>query len=205
MRTPARPLWGETVPGAPIGTAANGVESWTTYRWCGSGTNQAPCPAGAKFRQQGLAKGGPPKWTYLDVLGRPMLAVAGSFNVGITGTDFAASCTAYDALGKSERVSQPFLLSAAAVNGEPAFTAGSTPCKPITARFWNHSTFDVLGRTLQMFAADNSTTTSSYNGLSTTVTDALNHSTSAVKNALGELSSSGPCARRSGRSGPPSS
>ena len=78
--------WTETVPGSVPGDPAGGVEATVTYRWCGSGVS---CPAGAKFRQLTAATAAPASWAYLDALGRPILQVAQSFNVGVSGNSVA--------------------------------------------------------------------------------------------------------------------
>ncbi|MBS0457900.1 MAG: VCBS repeat-containing protein, partial [Proteobacteria bacterium] len=174
--------WVQTVPGTTAGNPAGGAESWTTYRWCGNAANTVSCPVGAVFRQQTLADGAPTKWTYYDVLGRPVLAVGASFNVGVTGQAFSGVCTYANAVGLSERVSIPFFLNDPGNNG-PSFAAQTNPCG---ARNWAITTYDVLGRPLSVTYADGSRVANAYAGLTTTNTDALGHVTTTVKDALGE-------------------
>ncbi len=177
--------WAQTVIGAQNGDAASGAESWTTYRWC-AGSGRSPtvsCPNGAAFRQRVVAEGAPTKWTYFDVLGRPLLAVGQSFNTGLAGQEFAGVCTYSDAVGRSERTSNPFFLSDPSSAGDPSFASQTDPCG---IRNWAVTTFDVLSRPTLVVFADTSSVSSVYTGLTTTSTDQLNHHTVVVKNALGE-------------------
>ena len=173
--------WSESVAGATPGAAAQGVESWTTYRWCGTGTNQVSCPSGAAFRQQVQTEGAPVKWTYHDKLGRPMLAVSQSFHAGITGKEFSAVCTFSDVHGRSERVSNPFFLDLAAVAGAP-----NVPADTCGSRMWNRTVYDILGRPVRAVFADTSEVSTSYSALTTTTTDPLGRTASEVRNAMGE-------------------
>ncbi|MDP2185075.1 MAG: Ig-like domain-containing protein, partial [Xanthomonadales bacterium] len=185
--------WSQTIPGTTTGDPGEGIESWTTYRWCGTAAGQADCPAGARFREQAISEGGPTRWTYFDVLGRPVLAAAQSFNAGQTGMDFAASCTAYDARGNPERSSTPFFLPLAASGGAPAF-AGGNPCVS-AARLWARTIGDAIDRTLAVVQPDGSSTVSLYSaaaggGGRVSFIDALGNPRSEVRSALGELATS---------------
>ena len=175
--------WAQTVAGATTGDPAGGAESWSTYRWCGTGTNKVSCPLGAVFRQRIVAEGAPTKWTYFDVLGRPLLAVGQTFNVGVTQQEFAGACSYSDNSGRAERSSIPFFLSDPNSGGEPSFATQTNPCG---SRAWAVTSYDVLGRPLQVSFADGSMVSSSYTGLTTTATDQLGHHTVVLKNALGE-------------------
>jgi YD repeat-containing protein len=184
----AQYTWSQTVAGATPGNPGEGIESWTSYRWCGTGADAVDCPTGARFREQVITEGGPTRWSYFDVLGRPLLAAAQSFNAGQVGKDFAASCTYYDARGQVDRRSEPFFLAEAASQGEPAF-AGGNPCQPASARYWTINTTDVVGRVVQVTQPDGSTNVSAYqgDGVSIAFTDPLGNHRIEVRNVLGEL------------------
>lgn len=177
--------WTQSVVGATAGNSAQGIDSTTTYRFCGTGTNQVACPTGAKFRQKVVTDGAPTKWTYFDLLGRPLLATAESFNAGRAGWDFAGTCTYYDATGKTSQVSNPFLLADTAVGGEPVFTSGN----PCTGRLYTYTVYDAFGRPTRILMPDGSETSVAYNGLTTVTTNGLGQTKTEVKNALGELMS----------------
>lgn len=181
--------WVETVPGATPWHPAEGAQTWTTYRWCGTGANQVSCPTGARFREQVVADGAPTRWTYYDVLGRPILTAGQSFNAGVTGQDFAAVCTYHDALGRVSRTSEPFFLPLAASGGAPAF-GGGNPCKPASAHYWTVTTYDAPGRPTRVTHPDGSTEQIAYHGLGTTFSDPRGHQRREVRNALGELAGS---------------
>ncbi|MDX9764233.1 MAG: FG-GAP-like repeat-containing protein, partial [Chiayiivirga sp.] len=176
--------WTEVVNTSSPGTPAAGVESWTTWRRCGTGTNQVPCPTGAVLRQQVITEGAPTQWSYHDVLGRVVLAASQTRHVGTTNKAFSGVCTAYDAAGRPARVSEPFFLTSTAAATEPA-TFASNVCT--TARQWNLTTYDALGRVTALQRADGTGSTVTYNGLTTTTWDANGHATSQTTNALGEV------------------
>lgn len=179
--------WTETVPGSVPGDPAGGVAASVAYRWCGTGSGQVPCPAGAKFRQQTTATAAPVQWSYYDVLGRPILQVTQSFNIGISGKDATAVCTAYDATGKPKQVSNPFFLPGTSVSG-PSLAANV--CTAATLK-WTTTTYDVLGRPTNVESPKDGGGTISvataYSNLTTTTTDPRGNATVQTRNALGEL------------------
>lgn len=176
--------WSPTASNQTLGATSYGIHSFKTYRFCGTGTDRVSCPTGAIFREQATATGAGSKWTYFDVLGRPILAAAQSFNENQTGKDFAATCQWYDSTGKSYGASNPFFLSEAAVNGAPQFS--SNPCV-LANRDVTYSVYDVLGRPVQVILPDSSSTSIAYNGLTTATTNAKLQNKTEVKNASGEL------------------
>ncbi|GIX34234.1 MAG: hypothetical protein KatS3mg126_0013 [Lysobacteraceae bacterium] len=97
--------WVETQAGAVVGQADKGLESWTTYRFCGSQTGQVSCPADARFRREVRTEGAPTRWTYFDVLGRAVLEVTQAFQSSADAS-FSAVCSYFDAAGRSERTSE---------------------------------------------------------------------------------------------------
>lgn len=174
--------WVETVPGSVPGSAGGGISSTSSYRWCGSGG--VDCPNGAKFRQTTTADGAPTQWAYFDLLGRPILKAALTFNVGVSGKDVSAACTTYDATGKPKRASNPFFLAGvAAVSGPTGLASVCTDA----ARTWTSTTYDLLGRPTRVDAPDSTYSTLSYNGNQTIATDPRFNATVQVRNGAGEL------------------
>jgi RHS repeat-associated protein len=163
---------------------ATGKAVTTTYRWCDQLANG--CPSSASFREKTVSAGAPTTFTYLDILGRPVLKVTESFNAGISAKNWTAVCTAYDNHGRATFASVPFFLSAGyGTAAEPTFSGGSNPCTGVPAS--TTTTFDVLGRVRLVTAPDGSTTTSSFSGLTTTTVDSRGQYASQTKNALGEV------------------
>ncbi|KAB8189476.1 hypothetical protein FKV24_009355 [Lysobacter maris] len=177
--------WVQTVPGATPGDPNGGQESLTTYRWCGSGSGQVSCPTGGKFRQETIASGAPAVWTYMDVLGRPIMKASETYNINVSGKDVSAVCTDYNAAGQSKRVSNPFFLAGTAGSNGP--TVASNVCT--SGRDWNTTSFDVLGRPTDAVAADGSITSTDYVALDTLITDGRGNTTTQKRNGLGELTS----------------
>lgn len=182
--------WQQTTVGGLETDATTGVRSATRYRWCGTGTGQVTCPTGAKFRQETLTTDAPGQWTYLDVLGRPIMQATQTFNVGVSGKDVSAVCTTYDLTGKPRRVSNPFFLPGAAGSAGPTIAAGACAAMSL---MWTTTTYDVLGRPVALSTPDGvsadsyATTTTAYNGLTTTVTDPRGKATGSLNWATGEL------------------
>lgn len=174
--------WTETVAGSTPGTALGGIDSLTTYRWCGSGG--VDCPTGAKFRQTTTTDGAPTQWVYFDLLGRPILKAAQTFNAGVSGKDVAAVCTTFDGTGKPKRASNPFFV--AGVAGVDGPTGLSTVCAD-AARKWSVTTYDVLGRPTRVDAPDSTYSTLAYSGNQTTATDPRGKATTQLRNGAGEL------------------
>ena len=169
--------WRQTVQ---FGSPSNsGVRSLTTYRKC----TQVECPTGAAFRQQVDTTASPRQWTYFDVLGRPVMQASETFNVGVANEDVAATCTDYTAAGQPWRVSNPFFLAGTAGLSGPSGIANVCSA---TARKWTTTTYDALGRPMQVVGPDASQATVSYVGLSTITTDPRGNPTTEVRNGLGE-------------------
>ena len=173
--------WTETQAG---GTA--GIASYTLYRNC----SDVSCPAGAKFRQEQRADGAPSAWTYFDVLGRPMMKVAETFNIGDSGADLSAVCTTYTATGKAAKVSNPFFLPGGEGSNGPN---GVTNACTGAGLLWTSTTYDVLGRPKQVTTPDvnggTATASIAYSGRATTTTDPRGNTTTKVVDGLGELTS----------------
>jgi len=163
-----------------FGAPGSGIRTLTTYRTC----SQVECPAGAAFRQQVETTASPRQWTYFDVLGRPVMQAAETFNVGVAGEDVAATCTDYTVTGQPKRVSNPFFLPGTVGLAGP--TSIENVCNS-TARKWTTTTYDALGRPTQMVRPDGSQATIAYAGLSTTKTDPRANPRTELRNGLGEI------------------
>jgi len=175
--------WTQTVAGAAAGSATGGIDSFTTYRLC----PQVACPTGAAFRVRVAVDGQPTRWTYFDKLGRTVLVVNQTHNVGMGDMDLAGVCTWYDGAGRVHGVSNPFFLKGAFGTADPTFA--EQPCVQ-AARNVTYTYYDVLGRPTQVLAPDATMTTMAYDGLTTVTTNALLQTKSETKNALGQLVSS---------------
>jgi len=180
--------WVETVPGSTPATANGGIHTRTTYRWCGSSGNQVACPSGARFRQQVTATAAPARWSYHDVLGRPVLTVTESANVGVSGRDASAVCTRYEQSGRPVGVSVPFFLPGTVTGSGP-------PVVPSTCLeagvHWASTRYDLLGRPVSTQQPRDGggvdITSIAYSGRLTTVTDPRGNASKEERNALGEL------------------
>lgn len=174
--------WAQTSPNATPGNG--GVTSLTTYRWCGSQVN---CPTGAKVRQQVVTLGSPRQWTYLDVLGRPVMKAVETFNTNVIGKDVAATCTAYDVTGKPIKASNPFFL--AGTGGTDGPTGLDAVCTSST-RLWTTTTYDLLGRPTRVETPDPNgvaAVTNAYSNLTTGARDPRGNLTNSFRNGKGEL------------------
>lgn len=109
-----------------------------------------------------VTSGAPNSGTCYDTLNREIRSYAQGFDGTIVRKD-----TQYDSLGRAYQVSRPYY-------------AGGTAK-------WTSTTYDSLSRVYQITDPDGSHTTSDYNGLTTTLTDANNHATVRVKNSQGQL------------------
>ncbi|MCP4968162.1 MAG: RHS repeat protein, partial [bacterium] len=135
---------------------AEGTETSWSYDLC---TTQ--CPAGALYAVTERSTGQAAVTVYYDQLNRKIR----SETEGFDGTPIYAD-TEYNARGQVERTSRPYYT------GERIY--------------WTRFDYDLLGRVLTETTADGGVSASSYDGLTTTVTNALGKSTSQSENALGQ-------------------
>jgi RHS repeat-associated protein len=175
--------WTETVPGSVPGAVSGGVESFITYRWCGTGG--VSCPENGKFRQRTMTDGAATTWTYFDVLGRPILKTTESLNVGVAGKDISATCTQYDAAGRANRVSTPVFIAGTSATMD---TVGLTTFCAISARQWTTTSYDVLGRPTDVISPDGSIVSTDYIGTQLRITDQRGNATVQSRDARGDLS-----------------
>jgi RHS repeat-associated protein len=150
---------------------ADGTRTTWSYLYC-AGTNGGTvnCPAGATHLMQveelgpdGTTKIAPSTTNYYDQLDRVIAADTEGFDGSLIRTE-----ARYDALGRVEKKSRPY------------FVAGGTPQ-------WIAYTYDALGRVLTETQPDGGVTTSAYHGLTTSVTNAANQTTTTTKNSRGQV------------------
>ena len=100
---------------------------------------------------------------YMDVLGRPIKKVTRDMSGKWVHKDIE-----YDPLGRVQRQSLPYF-------------AGKSPAG------WTTMTYDILGRVIKLVYPDNTSRSTTYNGLVTTFTNALGQVKIETRNARGEL------------------
>ena len=120
------------------------------------------CPPGGKYSVTVAATGAPTSTSYYDLLGRIFRADVQGFDGTLVRQD-----AQFDSLGRVSQVSKPYL-------------AGATPV-------WTAFTYDVLGRALTQTDPNNATTTTAYDGLAVTVSNALNQTETRINNSQGQL------------------
>jgi len=146
-------------------------------------TPDADCNFNARYRVSEAPAGAPASWTYVDVLGRPVAKLTRGF----TSTQFIATVTAYDSLGRVKATSEPYFASS------PSAACPLQPASGVT-RYWNQNDYDTLGRIRTLTRADGSIVTTRYQGLTVTTTQPANVSGkvqthSETRNSLGEVTS----------------
>jgi RHS repeat-associated protein len=107
-------------------------------------------------------------YRYFDGLGRSVRGFTQD-NGGWIAAD-----TQYDALGRVSRVSNPYRVNSL-----------TDPVNP--SNLWTTSSFDSLGRVVEVKTPDNAIVTSAYSGNTTTVTDQAGKKRRSVMDALGRL------------------
>ncbi len=120
------------------------------------------CPTGAKFYTLTRVAGGGQSISYFDSLGRSIL----SSKVGFDGRMIHVE-TEYDKLGRTLRQSTPFF-------------EGYSPG-------WTTNEYDLLGRVTKVTLPNESFSTSTYSGNTTTVINDEGHTRSEARNGLGQL------------------
>ncbi|MDD4617067.1 MAG: hypothetical protein PHW76_08165, partial [Alphaproteobacteria bacterium] len=151
----------------------DGTRTSFAYIYC-SGVNggTASCPTyGAFFVQatpyaaNGATQNGPQTKAYYDMMARSI----GTDTQGFDGRVIRQEVR-YDALGHAQKASRPYFLS----DGTPR---------------WVINAFDALGRVISTTNPDNTVSTFGFHGLTATVTNALNQTTTKVLNAQGKIAS----------------
>lgn len=165
---------------------ADGTQTQWSYRYCAGvngGTDSCPYVSGNSVKYliqvtplaaNGVTATGPWTKTYYDSLGREIRTETQGNDLGGSPGANVYQDTQYDSLGRVWRISRPY------ANGQTAY--------------WTVYSYDALGRvisetypTLNGGTPTTATTTKAYNGLSTTVTDALGHAKTTVKNSQGQI------------------
>ncbi|MDM3872668.1 RHS repeat-associated core domain-containing protein [Porticoccus sp. W117] len=126
--------------------------------------DMAQCPSNAEYVSLVQTAGGGESRVCYDKLGREVRTLAKAFD-----GRWSASDIEYDTVARTARQSEPY------------FTSGGQ-----STAYWTQNSFDILGRPKQVTHPDNSTTTHSYSGFSSTLTNDLNQSKTQRSNALGE-------------------
>lgn len=138
-------------------TRADGTSSAWTYTLCVTG-----CPANAVYFITASATASPTGKAYFDKLNREIRAETQGFDGAAIYKD-----TQYDSFGRVLRASRPYY-------------AGGSPA-------WSTFDYDVLGRVVIETYPDNTATTRSYSGLTTTTTNSLDQRETRIKNSQGQL------------------
>lgn len=144
--------------------------SWT-YLYCqgvNGGTQSCPQPALSGYvvtetplAADGTSPNGPIKKTYYDKLDRVIAAEVEGFD----GSSTIRTITTYDAAGRQKEVSKPHFVG--------------DPVQMVT------TTYDALGRPTKVKQPDNSESTFTYQGLTTTETNSLTQTKTTVRNSRG--------------------
>jgi RHS repeat-associated protein len=148
---------------------SDGTRTNVEYLYCsGVAGGTTSCPVrGAflvkmtPFGADGSTQIGPTATLYFDALSRTIATDTQGFDGKIIRVD-----TQYDANGRVAQASRPY------------FIVGGTPK-------WTVFTYDNLGRVTKVIMPDGSETTSTYNGLTTSVTNDKGQTTTTIKNAQG--------------------
>jgi RHS repeat-associated protein len=169
----------QTGTGAPpaVGQAPvfDTVSSLAEYHWCAGqngGSNEAPCPTGAVFRQTSYADGGARTVAYYDKLGRVFFGIKESFNNdnGLSNA-WAGQVTRHDRRGRPISVSEPFFVAASA-GLRPDVAQGSAPWS-VGQRYWTNTAYDGHDRPTRVELPEHTPsapafTAIAYSGLTTT-------------------------------------
>jgi RHS repeat-associated protein len=138
---------------------ADGTFTQTTYRWPSSGA-----PLGTVYFVETEVAGGGPAVSFHDKLGRVIETN------GVSGdTRLVRQKTLYDGLGRVSAVSRPFY--------------------PGSTEYWSTTTYDVMGRPIQVVSPDEAngaqSVAYSYSNLTTAATDPKGRVTETVRNSQG--------------------
>jgi RHS repeat-associated protein len=151
---------------------ADGNQTKWDYLYCkGVAGGTTPCPSLARYMIQttplagdGVTANGAWSRVFFDALNREIRTETQGFD----GASIIRKDTEYDSLGRAYRTSDPY------------YADRQTPQ-------WTTVSYDALSRVIAITAPDNSQTTTAYNGLSITSTNALGQSNTRINNSQGKL------------------
>lgn len=158
--------------GRPIlSRASDGTQKKMVYAYCtGVNSGTEACPEYAQYvatttpyASDGTIVSGAWSKQYIDALGRAVRTETQGFD----GTSIITVDTKYDRLGRVLMSSRPYY-------------AGQAPK-------WTSYGYDVLGRVVTVTTPDGKTVTTSYEGLTTKVTNALEQTQTTVVNSQGQV------------------
>ncbi len=138
-------------------TRADATETTWLYSTCGS-----KCPDKAYYFEQVQSTATPPVTTYYDNLGR----IIKTQSIGFNGRTIFQD-KEYNALGQTTRESRKYYQD--------------------DSIYWNEFTYDAIGRVTKVIAPDGSETLTTYNGLSTIITNPLEQHVKHTNNSQGKL------------------
>ncbi len=147
---------------------ADGTQTTVTRQWCDGFNGEVgntQCPTGGALSLTTVTDGAPVSVAYSDALGR----VIQTETQGFDGTAILA-VTEYDALGRVNKKSRPYFAGTPAVDIK-----------------WHSFTFDPVGRPLSETSPDGSIATTTYAGLTTSITNDKGQTNTRIKNVRGEL------------------
>jgi RHS repeat-associated protein len=159
----------------------DGTRTTYAYLYC-SGVNggTASCPVNGAYLVEsfplapdGVTQAGPDGIAYYDALGRAIASDTQAFDA----SQWIRSETLYDSFGRVSATSRPFFLT------------GGTPALSVNSYLDPNGNNDPLGRAWSVTAPDASVTTTTYDALTTKVTNARGAVTTTLKNAQGLIAS----------------
>ena len=164
-------------------TDTNGVNAYNYYTALGrlyfatsdlggwkktwTGSTDTLCPTGTAYTAYVEQAGGAAAKECFDVLARSTRKLSQGFDGRWIATD-----QSYDNFGRADISSEPFFI----------YNSSNS------ATHWTQiKSYDLLGRPTKLKAPDNSISTTTYNGLTTTSTNAAKQAKTEVRNVLGEV------------------
>jgi len=133
------------------------TQSTVSLSWC-----DAACPANAVYSETTTSSGSPSVTVYFDSLNRPIRRETVGFDGRTSLQDVQ-----FDSLGRTIAKSRSY------------FTGDTVA--------WTQNQYDILGRVTQTTEPDGGMSYTDYNGLTTTVTNALGQNAEREKNGVGQL------------------
>lgn len=168
-------------------SSKSGGRKQTEYRFCTAASPSTggwwvdqqtiplavPCPVGASFRIAVQSNGSPDHWSYFDRVGREVQSVVRGYRT----TEFIATATRYDSLGRVVGKSLPSIQTSSTAPPQERYVV---------------SEYDQIGRVTLVTTPDGAVTRTVYGALQMTVTPPLNGDSGnnpriERRNVLGEV------------------